>query len=103
MLRKAATGSAKNMTPMREVARSKARRLELEHLRVAVQQRDIAQPALGDPLPRGSEHRLGDVDRDEAAMLADRLGEGRGHGAGAAADFEHTLAAGKPQTRQQQL
>jgi len=37
MLRKAAVGLAKNMTPMREVARSKGGRFELKHLRVPEQ------------------------------------------------------------------
>ena len=76
-------------------------RLEREHLRVTEQQFDIVQPALLDPLARDLEHRLGDVDRDDAAMLADRRGQRHSQCAGAAADFEHVLAAGKAQTRQQ--
>ncbi len=78
-------------------------RLELKHLRIPKQQCDIAQRALGDPLPRNLKHRLGDVDRDDAAMLADRRGERHSQCAGTAADFEHALAAGNAQTRQQQL
>ena len=87
---------------MREVATSNAACSNADHLRVPRQQRDIVHPALADPLPSGAEHRLGDVDRDDAAMLADRLREGQGYRAGAAADFQHALAAGKPQTFQQQ-
>ena len=59
------------------------------------------QPTLADLLARGPEHRLGDVDRDDAAMLADHLGERQGQRPGAAADFGYALAAGKAQTRQQ--
>ena len=55
-----------------------------------------------DSLPSGAEHRLGYVDRDDAAMFTDSLCERQRYRAGAAADFEHTLAAGKPQTIQQQ-
>src|SRR6516225_442118 len=67
-------------------------RLECEHLRVAIMQSDVAQPVLSNSLPRGPEHRLGNIDRDDAAMLADRRGERLGQRPGAAADFEHTLA-----------
>jgi hypothetical protein len=66
-----------------------------------VQQCDVRQPALADPLPRRPQHRLGDVDRDEAAPFADRLGDRHSQGPGAAADFEHALAADQPQSRQQ--
>ena len=78
-----------------------AGRLEREHLGVAEQQGDVAQPTLIDPTARGAEHRLGDVDRDDPALLADRGGERQGQGAGAAADFEHALAAGDAEARQQ--
>ena len=63
-------------------------------LRIAMQQCDVGQAPLADPLPRRPEHRLGDVDRDEAAVLADRFGNRHGQRTGAAADFEHALAAG---------
>jgi hypothetical protein len=64
-------------------------------------QGDIAQSALADLLPRGAEHWLGDVDRDDPAMLADRRGERQGQRPGAAADLEHALTAGKAQVSQQ--
>src|SRR5215472_5988020 len=65
-------------------------------------QSDVAQPVLSNSLPRGPEHRLGNIDRDDAAMLADRRGERLGQRPGAAADFEHALAAAEAQPRQQQ-
>jgi hypothetical protein len=68
--------------------------LEREHLRVPGQQSDVAQSALAHLLARGAEHRLGDVDRDNAAMLADRFGERQGQRSGSTADFEHAFAAG---------
>ena len=37
------------------------------HLRVRPQRRDVAEPALRDPLTRGGQHRLGDVDPDDLA------------------------------------
>src|SRR5438128_1811956 len=50
-------------------------RLELKHLSVPEQQFDIVQPALLDPLARDPEHRLGEVDRHEATVIADRRGQ----------------------------
>ena len=50
-------------------------RLEVEYLRVPEQQFDIVQPALLDPLARDPEHRLGDVYRHEAALIAQRRGQ----------------------------
>ena len=76
-------------------------RFEVKHLRVAEQQFDIVQPVLLDPLARDPEHRLGDVDRHEAAMIADRRGQRHSQCAGAAADFEHVLPTGNAQTREQ--
>jgi hypothetical protein len=76
-------------------------RLEREHLRVSGMQSDIAQSALGDVLPCGAEHRLGDVDCDDPAMLADRLGERQGQRPGSTTDLENVLAAVKAQVRQQ--
>src|SRR5467141_1820648 len=98
MLRNASAGSAKNMTPMREVAGGG---LEREHLRISGMQSDILQFPLGDLLPCGAEHRLRDIDCDDAAMLADRLGERDCQRAGAAADFENALTADQAQARQQ--
>ena len=76
-------------------------RLELTHLSVPEQQFDIVKPALLDPLARDPEHWLGDVDRHEAAMIADCRGQRHSQCPGAAADFEHALATGNAQTRQQ--
>ena len=64
-------------------------------------QGDIAQSTFGDLLARGPEHRRGDVDRDDAALLADRLSERQGQRTGATADFEHALAAAETQARHQ--
>jgi hypothetical protein len=76
-------------------------RFEVKHLRVAEHQFDIVQPALLDPLARDPEHRLGDVDRHDAAMIAGRRGQRHSQCAGAAADFEHVLPTGDGQTREQ--
>jgi hypothetical protein len=64
-------------------------------------QSDIAQSTFGDLLARCPEHRLGDVDRHDPAMLADRLSERQGQRTGAAADFEHALAAAETEPRHQ--
>ena len=85
---------------MREVARSKVPG-SVKHLGVAEQQFDIVQPVLLDPLVRDPEHRLGDVDRHEAAMIPDRRGQRHSQCAGSAADFEHVLPTGNAQTREQ--
>ena len=52
--------------------------LECQHLRIAKHQCDVVHPALAHSLPCGAEHRLGDVDRDDAAMFADSLCERQG-------------------------
>ena len=86
---------------MREVARFECALFEGEHLRVPEKQCDIAQPMLADPPPRSAKHRLRNVHRNHPPLLADRGGERQGQGAGAATDFEHALAAGEAQARQQ--
>ena len=53
------------------------------------------------PLARGAEHRLGDVDRDDTAMLADRFGERQGQRAGSTTDFEYAFAIAQAQASQQ--
>src|SRR5262249_51259141 len=68
-------------------------RLEREHLSVPGMQGDIAQSAFGDLLPRSAEHRFRDVDRDDASVLTDCLGERQGQRPGATADLEHAFAA----------
>ena len=65
--------------------------LEGMHLRVRLQQRDVAQTALRDPLARCGQHRLGDVDPDDLAGVADCLGQGYRRRACAAADLQHLL------------
>jgi hypothetical protein len=70
MFRKAAAGSAKNITPMREVARLKAAGSN-SNTCASPSNVTFCKPPLADPLPRNLEHRLGDVDRDDAATLAD--------------------------------
>src|SRR6202040_3517854 len=93
-LRNAARWSAKNMTPKREVSRSK----------LAGEQRgQIGDPLLGDPPAQQAEHRLGDVDTGDMATGPDRGGERQRRRAGAAADIENALAGGRLRLAQQDL
>src|SRR5690348_160381 len=68
--------------------------LKRHHLCVTEQQCYIMQSAFVHALSGDVEHRLGDVDGDNAALVADDLRQRQGHRAGAATDFKYALAAG---------
>jgi hypothetical protein len=64
---------------------------ETVHLRIGLQQRDVAEAAFGNALAGTGEHRLGYIDPNHPAARADGLGEGYGGGTGAAPDLEHAF------------
>ena len=87
----AAVGSSKNMTPNRENARSWRRR-QLGLLRVGAHQLDVRETELGASLARPGEHRLGDVDTEDAAGLTYSPREGDRGRAAAAPDVDRSFA-----------
>ena len=90
---KAATGSAKNITPKREKTRSKRPGAEVGDLRVVESERDaVLEPRAARALRGALQHRTRDVDRRDRAPGADRLRQLQRRAAAAATDVEHALA-----------
>ena len=74
--------------------------LEFMGLGVGFDQRDVAQPGLGEALFGAGEHRCRNVGADHCTLLAHSLGERHREGARAAADFEYLLSGFYARARQ---
>ena len=72
-------------------------------LRIRLQQGDVVQPALRDPLACAGQHRPRDVDAEDLAAVAHCLGERYRRGARAAADFKYLFSTHNRRARQQQI